>query len=153
MMIAIFRQPRADIDVKLERIYFRPGEIVEAAVTVLPSESFTLRHCSVDLACVETYYMDHSEGPPSEHKRDLERITKPLLANVEVLKGESIGGVVQFEVPHDAVQSIFGEAARRPCLARAARLKAGWNCRPVRDFLCMTFACSWSAPNGPWTRS
>ncbi|PKB70517.1 MAG: hypothetical protein BZY87_10345 [SAR202 cluster bacterium Io17-Chloro-G6] len=111
-MIAIFRQPRADIDVKLERIYFRPGENVEAAVTILPSESFTLRHCSVDLVCVETYYMNHSEGSPSEHKRDLERITEPLLANVEVLKGESIGGVVQFEVPRDAVQSIFGEATR-----------------------------------------
>ncbi len=40
------------------------------------------------------------------------RITEPLLTNMEVAAGEVFGGTVQFEVPHDAVPSIFGEVAR-----------------------------------------
>lgn len=73
-MTAIFRQTKADIDAKLSRIYVRAGDTVEATVAVLPFEDFTVRHGTVDLVCVETYYMRHSEGQPSKHTRDLARI-------------------------------------------------------------------------------
>jgi hypothetical protein len=134
-----FRRPMPEVTVVPSQGAYRPGDLVDVEVSILPQESFTVGEALLSLVCRETFwytvestgatwvgrYPGHGEeyhqgtpytaaGRPGRYKtsKELVRLSSPFLVNVRLSKAIPYRSRVRFRLPEGAPPSIIGDTTR-----------------------------------------
>jgi hypothetical protein len=119
-MLSRFRRPKADISLEVGEGPFWPGDRVDVRVSLSTRESLHVREARIELACIETYYVAASQGPPFKNTQVLFLESTPLLSETRVIEGFPQGGSFSFSIPREAPPTVRGDVAEISWLVRAA---------------------------------
>tara|TARA_B100000315_G_scaffold243144_1_gene266196 strand:+ start:85 stop:918 length:834 start_codon:yes stop_codon:yes gene_type:complete len=110
-MLSRFRRSNSDLSLEVGDGPYWPGDKVEVRASLLPRKSFYAREGRIELVCIETYYVQLSQGAPMQHTRELWRSATPFLSETQAIEGLPYGGKGILSLPPDAPPTVNGDAA------------------------------------------
>jgi sporulation-control protein spo0M len=111
-MLSYLKMPRADVTLDVKGGPFHPGDIMNLAVSISSRDSFTLRSASVELKCIEVYWVIVSQGKSTRQqktKRNLFEFEEQLLGSTKLTPGMALYESASFTLPADIPPTICGK--------------------------------------------
>jgi sporulation-control protein spo0M len=111
-MLSLLKKPRVDVTLDTNGGRFYPSDAVNLGIRVAPQESCALRSASVELKCVEVYWIVVSDGKTTRQqkaKRTLTKLAEEFLGSTELTSGMSVTKSVSLSLPADIPPTITGK--------------------------------------------
>jgi hypothetical protein len=111
-MLSYLRSPKADVALDVKGGPFHPGDIMNLGISISSRDSFMLRSASVELKCIEVYWIMVSDGKtsrPRKTKRNLFEFEEQLLGSTRLTSGTALYESASFTLPADIPPTICGK--------------------------------------------